>query len=419
MDAETFGIATHANVGHVRLSSSATNQTETTNRSTGAVAYSYTGTSTGTINLNEYRQAGEWAFHNITTATNFPGTAANWQGATNGAYLKVLRYQSDTAGTQILRRRGSDEVWTRRYTAAATFTAWVRMDTAATMAARTVKGNNTAAVNSPTDLTAANLMELIASGQTTANNTSYTLRRGANATTWTVEALPASGTVTSIATGTGLTGGTITGSGTIAMANMASRTVKGNNSASSAAPADLTAANLMELIASGQTTANNTSYTIRRGASATAWTVTALPDIPAAASNGVLTIQRNGTQVATFSANQSTNQTVNITVPTTAADVNARANTWVPTPSDITGTFNSVTTAASLDSSVQSRNLVNHINHLYGNIVTLRAQIAALETSLGTNLANVWTKTDMTLMTESQAATATIPNGQVVLIREN
>lgn len=38
--------------------------------------------------------------------------------------------------------------------------------------------------------------------------------------------------------------------------------------------------------------------------------------IPAAANNGTLTIQKNGTTVATFSANQSGNATANITVPT-------------------------------------------------------------------------------------------------------
>ena len=40
------------------------------------------------------------------------------------------------------------------------------------------------------------------------------------------------------------------------------------------------------------------------------------PTIPAAANNGTLTIKKNGTTVATFSANQSGNATANITVPT-------------------------------------------------------------------------------------------------------
>jgi hypothetical protein len=39
--------------------------------------------------------------------------------------------------------------------------------------------------------------------------------------------------------------------------------------------------------------------------------------------NGVLTIQKNGTKVDAFSANQTTNTTIDITVPTTASDINA------------------------------------------------------------------------------------------------
>lgn len=40
--------------------------------------------------------------------------------------------------------------------------------------------------------------------------------------------------------------------------------------------------------------------------------------------NGMLTIQRNGTTVQTFTADQSTNVTANITVPTQASDINAQ-----------------------------------------------------------------------------------------------
>ena len=43
----------------------------------------------------------------------------------------------------------------------------------------------------------------------------------------------------------------------------------------------------------------------------------------AAVNNGTLTIQKNGTNVATFGANQSSSVTANITVPTKASDVNA------------------------------------------------------------------------------------------------
>lgn len=45
------------------------------------------------------------------------------------------------------------------------------------------------------------------------------------------------------------------------------------------------------------------------------------PTIPAAANNGTLTIQKNGTNVQTFTANQSSNVTANITVPTKVSEL--------------------------------------------------------------------------------------------------
>lgn len=57
----------------------------------------------------------------------------------------------------------------------------------------------------------------------------------------------------------------------------------------------------------------------------------------AAIGNGALTIQRNGTGVGTFTANQTTGTTVNITVPTSATDVGALPSTT---------TINDLTTAA-------------------------------------------------------------------------
>ena len=54
------------------------------------------------------------------------------------------------------------------------------------------------------------------------------------------------------------------------------------------------------------------------------WTKVAITsEIPAAANNGTLTIQKNGTKVQTFTANQKDDITANITVPTKASDVNA------------------------------------------------------------------------------------------------
>lgn len=90
------------------------------------------------------------------------------------------------------------------------------------------------------------------------------------------------------------------------------------------------------------------------------------PTIPTV-NNGTLTIQKNGTNVATFTANQSGNATANITVPTkvsdltndkgyltaesdptvpswakqpnkpsySASEVGARPNTWTPTATDV------------------------------------------------------------------------------------
>ena len=101
----------------------------------------------------------------------------------------------------------------------------------ATMPANTIKGNNTAGVAQPTDLTVAQTMTLLgaaplASPAFTGTPTAPTPATSDNstkiATTAYVKAQSAaSGTVTSITAGTGLSGGTITTSGTIALANTA------------------------------------------------------------------------------------------------------------------------------------------------------------------------------------------------------
>lgn len=52
-----------------------------------------------------------------------------------------------------------------------------------------------------------------------------------------------------------------------------------------------------------------------------------LSDKPAI-NNGTLTIQKNGTTVATFTANDNTNQTANITVPVNETDLGLSSETW-------------------------------------------------------------------------------------------
>lgn len=45
------------------------------------------------------------------------------------------------------------------------------------------------------------------------------------------------------------------------------------------------------------------------------------PTIPAAANDGTLTVQKNGTVVGTFTANQAGNSTINVSVPTKTSEL--------------------------------------------------------------------------------------------------
>lgn len=57
------------------------------------------------------------------------------------------------------------------------------------------------------------------------------------------------------------------------------------------------------------------------------------PTIPTV-NNGTLTIQKNGTNIQTFTANQSSNVTANVTVPTTTSDLTN--NSGFITSNDVT-----------------------------------------------------------------------------------
>ncbi len=77
------------------------------------------------------------------------------------------------------------------------------------------------------------------------------------------------GTVTSVATGTGLTGGPITASGTVAFASVADKTILGNTSGGSAAPGAMTITSAS--VAAGAITADSDGATITFNLASTNW----------------------------------------------------------------------------------------------------------------------------------------------------
>ena len=74
------------------------------------------------------------------------------------------------------------------------------------------------------------------------------------------------------------------------------------------------------------------------------------PTIPAEANNAMLTIQRNGTSVGTFTANASTNKTINITVPTTTSELtnNSGYITAGQVPAQVNADWNATSGAAQI-----------------------------------------------------------------------
>ena len=74
------------------------------------------------------------------------------------------------------------------------------------------------------------------------------------------------------------------------------------------------------------------------------------PTIPAEANNAMLTIQRNGTSVGSFTANASTNKTINITVPTTTSELtnNSGFITASQVPAQVNADWNATSGAAQI-----------------------------------------------------------------------
>lgn len=75
--------------------------------------------------------------------------------------------------------------------------------------------------------------------------------------------------------------------------------------------------------------------------------------------NGTLTIQKNGTNIKTFSANQTGNVTANITVPTSASDVSAVPVSKVLTTAE---QINANTNSANVAGATAVKAMVNQIN---------------------------------------------------------
>lgn len=110
--------------------------------------------------------------------------------------------------------------------------------------------------------------------------------------------------------------------------------------------------------------------------------------------NGTLTIQKNGTGVGTFTANQATNTTVNVVVPTQASDIGALPDTT--TISDLTTTaqldaLNSGATTTNIGQITTNKNDISDINDKIPSQASSSNQLADksfVNSSIATNTAN-------------------------------
>lgn len=118
-------------------------------------------------------------------------------------------------------------------------------------------------------------------------------------------------------------------------------------------------------------------------------------DLPTV-NNSTITIQKNGTNVDTFTLNQATNKTVNITVPTKASDINALADTT---------TISDLTTAAQL-AAINSGATTTNI----GQIATNTSNITSLTSTVTSNYNTLNTKINTEVATLNTKITTEATN---------
>lgn len=174
----------------------------------------------------------------------------------------------------------------------------------ATIANNTLLGNNSGGAAAPTAKTGAEVTALL--DTFTAGAKGVCTPSGGGASNflradgvWSAPPGATSGTVTSVGSGTGLTGGPITGAGSLSLATIANNTVLGNNSGGAAAPTAKTGAEVTALLDTFSTAATTKGVVPgSNGAGATSflngnggWTVPAGSSggyIPITIINGVL-----------------------------------------------------------------------------------------------------------------------------------
>ena len=124
--------------------------------------------------------------------------------------------------------------------------------------------------------------------------------------------------------------------------------------------------------------------------------------------DGVLTIQKNGTTVQTFSANQNTDVTVDITVPTTAADVGAIPTTQKGVASgvaelDATGKVPSSQLPSFVDDTVEGYLYEGHWYSDAQHTQEVVGETGKIYVELSTNKTYRWSGTTFVEISESHA----------------